>query len=151
MGGEFAISTISRIKSKSLKEVDMNGNIEKKQDCIKKDYYILKDNIIIDDYKDYPLCLVSFTKDIKEEQISKALEESYKYIDYAISMIKKHNEFAFSEDEIIEFLISKNLSGFSKQLAKDIDNELFYIKKEAPNIFDSFIYTKRFLNHFKGE
>lgn len=131
----------------------MNGNVAKKQDCINKDYYILKDDIIIDNYQDYPLCLVSFTKDTKEELVSKALIEAYKYIDYALLMIEKHNNLMFNENEIIDFLLDdkNDLLAFSKQLAKDIDDELFYIKKEAPMIFDSFTYTKRFLNHFKGE
>ncbi len=60
----------------------------------------------------------------------------------------------FDEDEIINFLLDdkNNLKQFSQKLAEKIDYELYFIKKENPEIFNSFIYTKKFLCHFnKGE
>lgn len=60
----------------------------------------------------------------------------------------------FDEDEIINFLLDdkNNLKQFSQKLAEKIDYELYFIKKENPKIFNSFIYTKNFLYHFnKGE
>lgn len=131
----------------------MNSDIAKDRECIKGQYFILKDNIISDKFPQYPIILISFTNNIDTRLQELAIKEAYNYIDAILKMIDKHNKLCFNEDEIIDFLLDKknNLEQFSKKLANDINKELSYIKQEEPKIFDSFIYTKRFLNYFKGD
>lgn len=106
-------------------------------------YYAIDENIIVKGYEAYPLILASIDNKNNTSSNKKAKEYVNEYIDYVINSIAKHNNFIFDENEVINTLLKDR--ELALNIARKMNDELFYIKKEIPEIFDSFKYTKQFL------
>ncbi|PAF46699.1 hypothetical protein BKH46_06975 [Helicobacter sp. 12S02634-8] len=141
-GYDFILSPRSRLQSHFRKELDMNTNLGN-YTKVPTDYTILKDNITIDTYPQYPLVLIApADKTPPKDLIEKSHEPIKAYIDEALCQIKKHQSFAFSEASIIEAL--RQWPDRTK-LAIKIHSELAYIRKERPDFLAEFTHTASFL------
>ncbi|PAF45184.1 DUF2972 domain-containing protein [Helicobacter sp. 11S02596-1] len=140
---DFILCTHSRLQAHSRKEIDMNTRIQAYQK-IPKSYAILKDNIVPENYPQYPLLLVSpISKVPPKDLIDKADDHIKEYLIYVFEQISKHQKYAFTEDDIIDYLCSNK--DFALKLANKIHQELSFIRKEKPELLDEFIHTQRFL------
>ena len=142
-GSNFIISTYSRLNTNSIKEIDMGGDVTQIRKPYIGPYYAIDENIIVKGYEAYPLILASIDNKNNALNINKAKEYVNEYIDYVINSIAKHNNFIFDENEVIDTLLKDR--ELALNIARKMNDELFYIKKEIPEIFDSFKYTKQFL------
>ncbi|PAF48843.1 hypothetical protein BKH41_04235 [Helicobacter sp. 12S02232-10] len=145
-GYDFILCTHSRLQTNSRKEMDTDTNLSEYQK-IPKSYTIIKNNIIVKDFPQYPLVLIASSSKVPPENSIKKTDDCIKqYIDYALKQIAKHQTFIFTESKIIDSLSSNR--DFSLKLAYKIYDELSFIRREKPEFLAEFIYTQKFLQQY---
>ncbi|WP_158657709.1 hypothetical protein [Helicobacter sp. 'house sparrow 1'] len=142
----FVLTEESRI-GKS-KEMDAGTFVEKKFKVLNKRYPCVK-TIIVPGYEEFPLQILRLDyQEVGEGVLFEVEKKAREYIDYVLTSLQKHKTLILNEEEIIGLLTSPDCKDFGLKVAQKIHQECFYIRKERPDLLDTFSYSKRFLSSF---
>ncbi|WP_158657710.1 hypothetical protein [Helicobacter sp. 'house sparrow 1'] len=130
------------------KEMDKDTFVEKKFKVLNKRYPCVK-TIIVPGYEEFPLQILRLDyQEVGEGVLFEVEKKAREYIDYVLTSLQKHKTLILNEEEIIGLLTSPDCKDFGLKVAQKIHQECFYIRKERPDLLDTFSYSKRFLSSF---
>lgn len=143
-GEVFGLSTLSRLADGSSAEIDASVNIESK--LLRWSHPIHKlESIVVEGYESHPLYLVcAAPPPIKSSSLEQARAKAQSYIESTRALLARAKQLAFTESTLIEALLQA--PDIAQYLAQRIERECAIIKKDRPDIWEQFSYTREFLS-----